>query len=106
MNARQTTIFDQTPPPHNGKATSKEAAAKVFRKTWYYREKIHAFLITCGDKGATRQEIERGLGPVLGLKGDTIRPRVLELIERGLVVETTVCRATSSGCSAKVLVAL
>lgn len=105
MNARQTTLFDETPPPHNGTTTSKEAAAKVFRKSWFYREKIHAFLISRGEKGATRHEIEVGLRATLGIKGDSIRPRVLELIERGLIIETAGVRPTSSGCNAKVLVA-
>ncbi len=103
MSARQTTLFDIL--PHNGKDTSKAAAKVAFRKSWYFREKIHAFLIARGVKGATRFEIEEALRPTLGIKGDTIRPRILELIARGMVEETPEMRRTVSGCNAKVLVA-
>lgn len=102
MNGRQLSFLD---PPHNGRDTSKAAAEKVFRKTWYYREKIHAFLIQCGAKGATRFEIERALSPTLGLKNNSICPRVLELIQRGMVVEADEMRRTASGCNAHILIA-
>ncbi len=41
----------------------------------------------------------------IGLTGNTLRPRVLELIRRGMLIETAEMRRTASGCNAHVLIA-
>ncbi len=99
MNARQTTLFDILP------GTSMAAGKKAFKKAWYFREKIHAFILSRGAKGATRHEIEVALSPTLGIRNNSICPRVLELIRRGMVTETAEMRKTASGCNAHVLIA-
>ena len=75
-------LFDNL--PHNGTATSRAAAAaKESRGTADSdRNKIMVYLYQWPD-GATRQQ----LASVLGIRPDSVRPRVAELLAGGNVVE-------------------
>lgn len=55
--------------------TSREAASRIAGHTSRIREAIFLWLKTQGSHGATRQEIS----DALGLSGDTVRPRLIEL---------------------------
>lgn len=82
-------------------ATSYEAAEKVGRKTPSQRERIWAFIASEGEHGATREEIERELG----LSGNTVRPRVAELLKVGRIRVAQETRRTVAGLRAEVLIA-
>jgi response regulator of citrate/malate metabolism len=51
------------------------------------------------ETGLTREEIEIHTG----ISGNTVRPRILELIEEGKIIESTQYRLTKSGRKARVL---
>lgn len=87
---------------HNGTPTSKAAAesmSPVTAKT--IRNAILAYIQVCGENGATRDEIER----YMGIDGNTVRPRVAELLSMGKVKGCDRTRKTFSGRMAEVLVA-
>lgn len=102
--------------PHNGTATSKAAAAALSTAD-SDRWRILQYIVDCGDRGATRDELvihfnttERPIG------GDTIRPRVWECIEpkevlkrygspEPLLATPGHKRKTQRGCESFVLVA-
>lgn len=86
-------------PVHNGTPTSIAAAESIRPHAETQRHKILEFVRTRDEIGATREDIELALE----MNGSTVRPRVLELIARGLLRETDVTRATSSGRQAVVL---
>lgn len=87
--------------PHNGTPTSKAAAESVSPTTAKtVRNAIYAYIELRGDTGATREEIENHMG----IDGNTIRPRVVELINEGRVIGTDMQRKTSNGRNAEVLV--
>ncbi len=84
--------------PHNGSETSKEAAAKAVSRAESDRETIFAAIVAAG--GLTRDEIE----VVTEISGNTVRPRVVELVKAGRIEEsTTEWRNTRLGCRAAVL---
>lgn len=84
--------------PHNGTPTSIAAAdSQSPRKTAIDRERILAYVRSAG--GATRDEIEVGLG----MQGNTVRPRVWELVRAGKLVETEAKRKTRTGSWAAVV---
>jgi len=89
------------PPAQRHSATSVEAAQAIEPRAATLRRRVLDYLRECGDRGATRQEVEAALG----MSGNTVRPRVCELMEMGLVQETTETRLTPSGRRAFVLVA-
>jgi predicted HTH transcriptional regulator len=81
------TLFDQPrehTPPHNGTQTSIAAAETKARSgsADSDRNRIAVYLHTWPD-GATRQQ----LAEVLGINSDSVRPRIVELIRDGIVVE-------------------
>lgn len=87
-------------PPHNGTATSKDAAKRIESSADRLRQKVLEYIQICDDMGATREEIEIGLE----MPGNTVRPRVLELIRAGKVYEMeNVTRETQSGRHATIL---
>lgn len=88
-----------TLPPHNGRRTSIAAARAIVPHLGRLQADIAIYVKDRGETGATRSEIEAGLG----LNGSTVRPRVLELIERGILRETDTQRKTSTGRCAVVL---
>jgi hypothetical protein len=64
--------------------------------------RIYDFLVGCGERGATREEVEQATGFV----GNTVRPRIVELTEAHLVREAGRTRPTTAGREAAVLVAV
>lgn len=102
---RQMSFFDVPPrqpdPPHCGTETSRAAAKAIKPTAGTLRAQVHQFIKSRGDMGATRNEIEVSLS----MSGNTVRPRVRELIAAGLIVDTEETRTTPSGRSASVLVA-
>jgi len=89
------TLFDQ--PPDNGTATSN-AAAKAVPDAARLRACVLAAIAESA-AGLTREEIEAATG----LSGNTVRPRVWELVRTGLVAECGT-RRTASGRAAAVIV--
>jgi hypothetical protein len=83
---------------HNGTPTSRAAAKKHRQHAAVQRSRVLAAIIMAKD-GATREELEG----VTGLGGNSIRPRVRELIRAGLLKETGDTRKTRAGIAASVL---
>lgn len=82
--------------------TSHAAAVAIENKTAMRRREVWKALVKAGANGLTRQELE----PATCLSGDSIRPRVLELIASGHVIESQVqTRLTRAGNAAAVLLA-
>lgn len=79
--------------------TSFQAAVDNLPRAGTQKARILTYLETVGD--ATRDEMEADLD----LSGNAVRPRIVELIEAGLVEETERTRVTRSGSKATVLVA-
>lgn len=88
--------------PHvAGSATSRAAAIANYPRSGSQRGRVLALLEAKGDFGATRQEIARELK----MSDDSVRPRVVELVEGGWIAATDRTRATPMGEQAEVLVA-
>lgn len=99
-------------PPHNGTETSIEAAEKIQEDAHADRWRVLRYVVGCGDRGATREEIEHALT----MTGNSVRPRVWECVEveqvrRHFGVSTPLLaapghkRLTLSGAKAFVLLA-
>jgi hypothetical protein len=103
MMGTQLSLFDRPTvyvAPHNGTPTSKAAAESLSAESTYtIRETIYRFIASSGD-GATREEIEEALG----IGGNTVRPRVRELLAAFRLREYGE-RKTRSGRNAAVLTA-
>lgn len=84
--------------PHSGPRTSRDAAADIRPHVATLRARVLAHLASCGERGATAQELEGALN----LSGNTIRPRLVELRETGCVEDSGTTRKTASGRSAVV----
>lgn len=100
--------FDDAPlfasiPPHNKRPTSVHAALSVAQAATALRAKVFECLRS-HPAGLTREELEAALG----LPGNTIRPRVWELMGNGghpvRIRESGIRRRTASGRFAEVLV--
>lgn len=87
-------------PPHNGSRTSKAAARAIIPHTAKQRKWVFAWIKAHHGCGITREQIGRSLG----LSGDSVRPRVWELMRQGLVYEKGQ-RRTRAGRMAAVLFA-
>ena len=74
-------------------ATEREAARAVLPLSAKARRRVFDHLTVCGGEGAT--DIE--LADRLGMNPSTVRPRRLELVESGVVVDSGETRLTSSG---------
>lgn len=91
-------LFTQRAPSVNGSITSAKAADSLTPATLNaMQSKVMRFLETCGAFGATDEEMQLALG----MNPSTQRPRRIELVRRGLVVECGT-RRTSSGRNASV----
>lgn len=88
-------------PSPRGKATSKRAALDNWPRSGSQRARILAMLLAVPSFGMTREEIVEGSG----MSGDTVRPRVLELIAGGWLIETEHTRPTRKGNDSVVLLA-
>ncbi len=89
-------------PPHNGTVTSKRAAERIKPSAAAARLIVYEAISRAGIHGLTREEIE----DVTGLPGNTVRPRVYDLMDPKktvLIEEAGEVRPCRSGCYAKVL---
>jgi hypothetical protein len=82
--------------------TSRLAAVSVYEAAPPLRQRVWEYIHAHGGHGATTAEIVEGLG----LKGSTVRPRVVELREAGRLETTGRQRKTASGRFAAVHVAV
>jgi len=98
--ADQFDIFNR-PPLSNGTATSDAAAEAIKPSAATLRALVLAAVRNSGSTGVTRQEIEKRTQ----LEGNTVRPRCMELLKAGSIVETSRTRETESGRQAVVIVA-
>lgn len=80
--------------------TSRAAAGHVEPRRGTQAHKILEFLRSRGDTGATREEITHALK----LSPDSVRPRIVELVDAGLVKPTSRTRRTLHGEQAEVLI--
>lgn len=85
-------------PAHNGTRTSRDAAADIKPRVATLRGKVLTFVASCGEHGATADEIERALA----MGGNTVRPRLVELRETGCIFKGDDTRKTASGRAAAV----
>jgi hypothetical protein len=83
-----------------GSATSAAAAAAAAGDANRHRAAVFAAILAAGYDGLTRQEIERQTG----LNGNTVRPRVVELANRGLIKPSDEIRRNAGGRACEVLV--
>lgn len=84
---------------HNGTQTSIAAAESVRSTAATDRQRILEAVRAAGIHGMTREQIE----VATGLTGNTVRPRVAELLAAGTIEEAGEIRRTTSGRAAKVL---
>jgi hypothetical protein len=80
-------------PPSVNQPTSIEAAEQIGSSAAALRAKVYHFIAERGDHGATDDECQLGLK----LQGSTQRPRRIELVARGLIVDSGMTRLTTSG---------
>lgn len=80
--------------------TARLAALKVRPRTGSQRHRVLAFIESCTEGGATRDEIAHALG----MSPNTVRPRVRELLDGGHVRASEARRETALGNLAEVIV--
>jgi predicted ArsR family transcriptional regulator len=81
--------------------TSKDAARSMLDKAPSVRERVFITIWRTGRMGLTDEEI----GDFLGIQGNTVRPRRVELEREGRIVALKIPRKTRSGRLATVWVA-
>lgn len=87
---------------HNNTPTSMAAADSVQPHVESLRDRVLAAIRAAGFCGLTRDEAERATG----LAGNTVRPRISELLAAGHIVPSGEIRRTKSNRPAEVLVAV
>jgi len=97
----QITFAVPHPPAQRDSITSQQAAALIEPSAGTLRAQVLAYVRTCGDAGATDEEMQTELK----MNPSTQRPRRIELEKLGLILRTTNTRKTASGRSATVFVA-
>lgn len=82
-------------------ATSRKTKLAAFKTSSRItnQDRVLNFARSCGEHGATREEISSGTG--LGIQ--SVTPAVSQLLRLGLLIESGVTRLTHSGKSAAVL---
>lgn len=82
--------------------TSREAAKSIRPSAKHLRERVYAFIKSCGEYGAVDEEIQLALN----MQGNTERPRRQELVLENppRIKDSGRTRATSSGRAAVVWV--
>lgn len=80
--------------------TSIAARASLGSAARTQRQQVFLHLLKCGSMGATLNELEAALG----ISGNTVRPRRLELEQSGLIEDSGLRRPTPSGRQAVVWV--
>jgi hypothetical protein len=88
--------------PHSRTETSKGAAESMVPRSAKQRQRVWEFIHERGGYGATANEIEAGLG----ISGNAVRPRIIELRDVSKVCKTNATRKTPSGRAARVYVAV
>lgn len=91
-----TPLLDWTPPYQRHSATSRAAAEAIKPHLGPMHLKIQAYLM--GRAGATDEEMQLDLK----MNGSTQRPRRIDMIRWGLVIDSGKTRATKSGRQAVV----
>lgn len=88
---------------HNGTRTSRLAADSIVKNAATLRLKVLQALLSAGQGGLTREELEE----VTGMGGNTLRPRVRELVLAKQIRELPepMTRRTHSGREAAILTA-
>lgn len=90
-------LFD--PAPAQGHSQTSVAAARAIEPSaGTLRSLVLGYVRTAGTRGATDEEIQDGLE----MNPSTERPRRVELVEAGLVYDSTATRPTRSGRAAVV----
>ena len=89
-----------TPRPAAVAGTTIDARRQIRAQSDRIRERVLRAIADAGSRGVTDAELER----ILGLSGNTLRPRRRELETAGLVVDSHRRRPTASGRSAIVWV--
>lgn len=89
----------QVGPYTRDSVTSKKAAYENMPRSGSQRWRVLRAIAMQGGSGATREEISR----MTGLDGDSVRPRVWELMQGGWVMASAVTRKTNDGNEAEVL---
>lgn len=100
---RQSTIYDLYTgmPPHEHVDTSRDAAERIRTAVNELQRRVLAYLIACGDRGATSDQAE----VALGMAHQTCSARLRELRLKGLAVDSGRRRDTRSGRRAMVVTA-
>jgi hypothetical protein len=89
-------------PSHNGTPTSRAAAEQIEPVAGKARATVLDYLRSRSTEGATADEIEKDTG----IAGKTVRPRISELRQMGVVEDSKTARPTRSGRRAVVWVSL
>jgi hypothetical protein len=97
-------LFDD-PPAQRHSPTSVAAAEAIRPATGRLRMAVLEYLRSCGQNGATDDEMQDALNGTLGMGPSTQRPRRIELVEAGLVADSGRTRLTKAGRKAVVWVA-
>jgi hypothetical protein len=92
----------EEPPYVRGSETSADAAVQIAESAKTLRAKVLRFILDRGEFGATDIEIQ----DVLKMNPSTQRPRRIELVGSGDVVDSGKSRLTPSGRKATVWVAV
>jgi hypothetical protein len=90
--------YNGLPPFERGSETSHEAAMSLGGSARTMRERVYAYLATCGKSGCTDDELETALR----MRHQTASARRRELVLLGQVFKAGFRRRTSSGRSADV----
>lgn len=91
-----------TTPRVRGSDTSAAAGDAVAGKAGSIRRRAYEYVVSCGDSGATTEEIEIALG----LRSSTASARRVDLTKAGALRDTGRRRSTTSGNDAAVYVAV
>lgn len=86
-------LWMEPTPAHNGTRTSVDAAHAIKPHVAAQRSRVAVCIASAGALGRTAQEIES----MLSLSGNTVRPRICELREHGVIRDNGRTRKSSSG---------
>jgi hypothetical protein len=78
---------------HNARPTSLAVAEKVFPRSGSLRRKVYDYFVSCGNYGATDQEIETALA----MSGNTVRPTRISLQKDNYIIDTGLTRKNQNG---------
>jgi hypothetical protein len=93
------TLFDHLDPPAQRHSPTPVAAAEEIKPEMpELRRRVLLFIRSCGDAGCTDSECQEALE----MNPSTQRPRRVELVTAGLVVDSGATRSTPSGRKAVV----